>query len=43
MSQGDFQYTDISRFEDHNKVIPNEGKTRYFDVEEVEIYKIFFE
>ena len=43
MSQGVFQYTDSSGFEDHNKVIPNEGKNRFFDVEEVEIYKIFFE
>ncbi len=43
MSQGDFQYTNSCGFEDYNKIIPNEGKNRYFDVEEVEVYKIFFE
>ena len=43
MSQVKFFYRTIkeSAFENYNNIIPNEGKDRLFDVEEVEIYKIF--
>ena len=42
MSQGEFLYYSKDRtiFNDFNKIIPNEGKDRFFDVEEVEVYKI---
>ena len=43
MSQGEFLFRDLkgSYFEDYNKIIPNNGD-KYFDVEEVEIYKISY-
>ena len=40
MSQGEFLIKD-EIFKDYKKIIPNEGKNRFFDVEEVEIYEIF--
>ena len=43
MTQCEFMYkysnSDIY-FKDYNEIIPNEGKDRFFGVEEVEIYKI---
>ena len=42
MSQGFFLYSTTLYFENFNEIIPNEGKDRYFDVEEVEIYNILF-
>ena len=41
MSQGDYQYSNSNYFENYNDIIPNEKKNRSFDVEEVEVYKIF--
>ena len=45
MSQGEFIYSRSDReyFGNINDIIPNEAKGRYFDVEEVEIYKLVFE
>ena len=43
MTQGEFlYYSDINDiyFENFNKIIPNDKKNRFFDVEEVEVYKI---
>ena len=40
MNQGYFT-VNCGNYENHNKIIPNNSETRYFDVEEVEIYKIF--
>ena len=43
MSQGEFLYfSDINKiyFENFNEIIPNDKKNRFFDVEEVEVYKI---
>ena len=46
MSQGRFAYkfneTELI-FQDFNEIIPNERKSKFFDVEEVEIYKIMSE
>ena len=42
MSQGYFLYSTTLYFENFNQIIPNEGKDRLFDVEEVEIYNIIF-
>ena len=43
-SQGYFSYQDKSSmcFENYNEIIPNEKKSRLFDVKEVEIYQINF-
>ena len=44
MSQGEFlYYKEKSYFNDFNEIIPNDNKERFFDVDEVEIYKIIFE
>ena len=40
MSQGELLYS-RNYFEDYNKIIPNNGD-KFFDVEEVEVYKISF-
>jgi len=41
MSQGDIQYGEWNcHFEFYKEIIPYEGKDRFFDVEEVEVYKI---
>ena len=42
MSQGEFVYKNKENesFYNFNEVIPNEKKNRFFNVEEVEIYKI---
>ena len=40
MNQGHFT-TGCENYENHNKIIPNDSKNRYFDVEEVEVYKVF--
>ena len=41
MSQADIQYGQSSKhFEFYKEIIPYEGKDRFFDVEEVEVYKI---
>ena len=42
MSQGEFQYTSSPYYNDYNEIIPNEKKNRYFEVEEVEVYRIIF-
>jgi len=45
MSQVKYFYrakNEKSSFENYNDIIPNEGKDRFFDVEEVEVYKIIF-
>ena len=45
MSQGEFAYSRSGWefFGNINDIIPNEGKSRLFDIEEVEIYKLIFE
>ena len=46
MSQGRFAYKSDKNeiyFKDFNEIIPNKRENRFFDVEEVEIYKIIFE
>ena len=42
MSQGEFVFSRVvwEFYGNINDIIPNEGKSRYFDVEEVEIYKL---
>ena len=40
MSQARF-CVNCGYYENLNKIIPNDSKTRNFDVEEVEIFKIF--
>ena len=40
MTQGEF-ISSKDYFEDYNKIIPNNGN-KFFDVEEVEVYKISF-
>ena len=42
MSQGYFLFSTTLYFENFNEIIPNEGKDRFFDVDEVEIYNILF-
>ena len=43
MNQGKFLYYEKDiHFEDFNSIIPNEGKDKYFEIEEVEVYKIIF-
>ena len=42
MSQGYFLYSTTLYFENFNAILPNEGRDRFFDVDEVEIYKIVF-
>ena len=42
MSQGEFLYTSSPYYNDYNEIIPNEKKNRYFEVEEIEVYKIIF-
>ena len=42
MSQGYFYYSKSLYFENFNEIIPNDGKDKFFDVEEVEIYNILF-
>ena len=41
MSQGNFLFNDDC-FENLTEIIPNEGKEKFFDLEEVEVYKIIF-
>ena len=41
MSQGEFHIKNDIYDNNYNEIIPNEGN-RFFDVEEVEIYKIEF-
>ena len=45
MSEGEFIYNRIGQefYGNIDDIIPNEGKSRFFDVEEVEIYKLIFE
>jgi len=31
-----------SNYKNHDKIIPNEGISKYFNVDEVEIYKLSF-
>ena len=46
MSQGEYIYKSPIRepdwvsFKGINTIIPNEGKSRFFDIKEVEVYKI---
>ena len=42
MSQGYFSYNPNSVIEKYEEIIPNEKKSRYFDVEEVGVYQIVF-
>ena len=42
MSQGYFLYSTTLYFANFNEIIPNEGRDRYFDVEEVEVYNIIY-
>ena len=43
LTQGYFYYQkdEGQRFENYNEIIPNNNKDTYFDVKEVEIYKIY--
>ena len=41
MNQGYF-LNGCSNYKNHDKIIPNKGKLKFFDVEEVEIYKLSF-
>ena len=46
MSQGRFAYKSDEKdhhFKDINEIIPNERENKFFDVEEVDLYKIIFE
>ena len=46
MSQGRFAFFSDKKeihFKNFNEIIPNKKESRYFDIEEVEIYKIIFE
>ena len=45
MSEGEFIYNRIGWefYGNIDDIIPNKGKSRFFDVEEVEIYKLIFE
>ena len=45
MSQGEFVFsrTDYEFYGNINDIIPNEGKNRFFEVEEVEIFKLNFD
>ena len=40
MTQAEFNY-DTNYFKDFNEIIPIEKTNRFFDVEEVEVYKIY--
>ena len=40
MSQGDLQ-NEFSYFENLKEIIPNNGQYLLFDIEEVEVYKIY--
>ena len=41
MTQGEFLYkTNDIYFKNFNEIIPHENKSRFFNVDEVEIYKI---
>jgi len=40
MTQGEFQLRNNIYCDNYNEIIPKEGKNRFFDVEEVEIYQI---
>ena len=40
MTQGEFLYSG-DYFKEYHEIIPNEKKNRFFDVEEVEVYKIY--
>ena len=42
MSQAYFLYSTTLYFENFNAILPNDGRDRFFDVDEVEIYKIVF-
>ena len=42
MSQGYFLFSTTLYFENFNAILPNDGRDRFFDVDEVEIYKIVF-
>ena len=43
MNQGKFLYKEKDiHFEDFNGIIPNEGKDKNFEIEEVEVYKNIF-
>ena len=43
LTQGKFLYRskDNEYYDNYNEIIPNEKKNMYFDIKEVEIYKIF--
>ena len=41
MSQGNFLFDD-NYFENFTDIIPNEKKEKFFDLEEVEVYKLIF-
>ena len=43
MTQGEYKVRNDIYINNFNENIPNEGKNRFFDVEEVEIYKLIFE
>ena len=40
MTQGEYQVRNDIYINNFNEIIPNEGKNRFFDVEEVEVFKI---
>ena len=42
MSQGEFMYYKDTTFIDFNNIIKNERKDRFFDVQEIEVYKLIF-
>ena len=42
MNQGEYQFSSSNYFKDYNDIIPNDGKGKFFDVKEVEIYKISY-
>ena len=42
MTQGEFLYTKNIYFENFNDIIPHENKSRFFRIDEVEVYKITF-
>ena len=41
MNQGYFS-NGCSNYKNHDKIIPNKGSPKYFEVNEIEIYKLLF-
>ena len=42
MTQGEFRIRNDTYIDNYNEIIPNEGKDKFFDIEEVEVFKVEF-